>query len=254
MSSHHWDVPFGKDVEREVIQRRHDGSLHLLDSCSEDALVLATIRNHRPEMRFRLTYDGSLKSSGNKRRTEEKWDIRKFLEPQLAELWSVHPALKYREIPIVPRGEVPPGAPPNALRAVFQETDVLPVLVDHGSHRFLPLVRKSLFLTCTLDVLFLRKDRDSGAVDGGDLDNRLTTLFDGLCVPTANEMPAGGQLNADPFHCLLESDKLISNLTVRTDYLLTRPNASPDEVRLILDVIVSPTKIQIENNAAFLGD
>jgi hypothetical protein len=42
-------------------------------------------------MRFRLTYDGSLKSGGNSTRSKEKWDIRTAIEPQLAELWDVTP-------------------------------------------------------------------------------------------------------------------------------------------------------------------
>jgi hypothetical protein len=44
-------------------------------------------------MKFTLTYDGPLPSSGNKPKNEAKWDIRKKLHPQLNDLWTSHPAL-----------------------------------------------------------------------------------------------------------------------------------------------------------------
>jgi hypothetical protein len=200
-------------------------------------------------MRFRLTYDGSLKSAGRKNRPEEKWDIRKTIQPQLAELWEVHPALQGYLI-AYPRSMGEGGV---TAREASKKRLQTPVTVD--AHRFVPLVRSSLLLTCTLDILFLRKDSPGAVVsDGGDLDNRIKTLFDGLRMPLAGEVAAGGDLTADPFHCLLEDDKLVSSLTVRTDRLLSRPGASSDEVRLIIDVTVSPTRIEIETNSGFVAD
>src|SRR5687767_867681 len=90
-----WDERFGYDRCPEVIRRTHDGKLELVDSASDDAEIRDYIRNHRPEMRFRLTYDGLLKASGNQsNRPKEKWAIRRDIRPQLAELWSYHPALR----------------------------------------------------------------------------------------------------------------------------------------------------------------
>lgn len=44
---------------------------------------------------------------------------------------------------------------------------------------FIPLVRNSLCLACDLDILFLRHDDDLRILQkGGDLDNRIKTLFD----------------------------------------------------------------------------
>jgi hypothetical protein len=125
-----------------------------------------------------------------------------------------------------------------------------------GGHNFLPLVRRSLNLVCTLDILFLRKDRPGSIVsNAGDLDNRLKTLFDGLRMPTAGEVDLSKHpMSADPFHCLLEDDQLITSFAVRTDRLLTRPGAPQDEVRLIVDVIVSPTQVAIASNSGFLAD
>lgn len=46
-------------------------------------------------MKFTLTYDGELPSSGNgSKKLEKKWEIRKHFHPQLVELWNVKPALK----------------------------------------------------------------------------------------------------------------------------------------------------------------
>jgi len=45
-------------------------------------------------MKFELLFDGDLVSSGNKHKhVDEKWDIRRAIEPQLKELWESHPAL-----------------------------------------------------------------------------------------------------------------------------------------------------------------
>ena len=47
-----------------------------------------------PFVKFTLTYEGSLPSSGNKSKPEVKWEIRKKLHPQLKDLWGSHPALR----------------------------------------------------------------------------------------------------------------------------------------------------------------
>jgi hypothetical protein len=45
-----------------------------------------------PLVKFTLTYDGDLPSTGNSsRKTAKKWEIRKYFHPQLEELWNVHP-------------------------------------------------------------------------------------------------------------------------------------------------------------------
>jgi len=44
-------------------------------------------------MRFRLTYDGPLRASGNKPQPREKWTLREAFHPQLAALWATHPVL-----------------------------------------------------------------------------------------------------------------------------------------------------------------
>jgi hypothetical protein len=261
MSGHPWvsDGPFGHDLEREVFCWLPSGQLCQIDS-SDDAEILAHVRNHRPEMRFRLTYDGMLQSTAKDTRQEDKWAIRKQLEPQLAELWQVHPALL---------GYLMGYGGPLTTSMTTLDADV-PIRVEQTraqlqgfraspsgySYPFLPLVREGLLLTCSLDILFLRKGVPGSIRDqAGDLDNRITTLLDGLRMPKhKEEMDAAGQLEADPFHCLLEDDRLVTSMTIRTDRLLSRPDADKAEVRLIIDVVVSPTRIKMGLNSGFVAD
>ena len=62
-----------------------------------------------------------------------------------------------------------------------------PVVV--GGHEFMPLIREAVGLACSLDIVFMRKGEIGSLVSqDGDLDNRIKTLFDGLRMPTPNEM------------------------------------------------------------------
>lgn len=235
----------GRDA-REVFERRNDGSLRLLDGASDDGLVLELLLEPRSAMRFHLTYDGSLKAaSRSNSRTSEKWDVRKHLEPQLAEFWTIHPALLGKQMLYAVS-----ALTEKTFSEQRREQLRAPILV--GGRPFIPLVRRSLYLGAALDILFLRKGDAGSVVEDGDLDNRLKVLLDGLTVPTENEMPHAGDLPEPPFHCLLEDDRLITAMAVRTGRLLTRLHAPSDEVRLIIDVVVSPMMPRLENSG-FLG-
>src|ERR1700730_3925899 len=215
-------------------------------------------------MKFTLTYDGELRSSGNSPKPEDKWHIRRALHPQLAELWQMHAVLS----PLLTRGiwvpsegtywrleqhhslpEPPP--PPNPGQTLINLIATQPV----GGSNFLPLVRESLALICALDILFLRKKEPGQLIkQGGDIDNRLKTLFDGLRMPTDDEMRhAGGDPIPDPCFCLLENDSLIADVGVRTGRLLTKPGSSVFEVRLVIDVSVKAVHVR-GYNLPLLGD
>jgi hypothetical protein len=119
-------------------------------------------------MRFTLTYEGSLKASGNKPKPKEVWQIRRVFHPQLHELWLVHPVLKNLYI----TAQVPKtGAAIHIER--YDEETTIPPLQGGGSSsdrinlvapirrngiEFIPLVRKSLHLACGLRIIFLRKE------------------------------------------------------------------------------------------------
>lgn len=59
-----------------------------------DALRLGYGAFGAPFVKFTLTYDGPLLSSGNKPKNDNKWTIRKNMHPQFIDLWSSHPALQ----------------------------------------------------------------------------------------------------------------------------------------------------------------
>ncbi len=55
-------------------------------------------------------------------------------------------------------------------------------------------------------------------------------------MPDQNQTPDGSpDPGEQPFFCLLEDDKLITGLSVKTDRLLV-PGAGPDEVKLLIRV------------------
>jgi hypothetical protein len=209
-------------------------------------------------LKFTLTFDGPLYSNGT---PAEKWEIRRHLHPQLQELWSIHPSLKsLKNAPYLPKEgrffhteqhhsiETPPepsSLDPNMAINLCAE-------MERGGRRFLPLVRETLALKCSLKIQFLRKEEAGHIYQGGDLDNRIKTLFDGLSVPNKDQV-VPDQTTIDPIYCLVEDDALITGLDISTQRLLSRPNASKHDVRLIIGVEVSVSQNRLYN-AAFLGD
>jgi hypothetical protein len=100
-------------------------------------------------------------------------------------------------------------------------------------------VNDHLGLFAEIDIVFLRPGEPGKAIQGGDVDNRLKTLFDALRRPLeSNQIPNGvvPQAGEDPFFCLLEDDQLISKISVCTDRLLDSKDAN--EVVLLLHVVV----------------
>jgi len=124
-----------------------------------------------------------------------------------------------------------------------------------GDLHFVPLVRRTLNLTCELDVLFLRPG-EPGVMERGarvDIDNRLLTLFDALALPNGdrakNYAIADTSLRrTSPIFCLLDDDSEITALSVRTDSLLAPADgAKADDVRLIIGVTLKTTSLTWAN-------
>jgi len=200
-------------------------------------------------MRFRLVYSGSLRSAGNRSRPEDARDIRDTFHDQLTYLWKTHRALEQLRwaarvpgpeqwggflglspSPFRPKG--PPTYPPQD-----GFVDLSAPLSVNGKPAT-PLVRKSLDLTCSLDILFLRKE-DPGALvmQGGDLDGRIKILFDALRMPTPEEERQYPSRHSEIF-CLMESDTLVSRFDVETDRLLMPTTNKPHEVQLVIQVSI----------------
>ena len=170
-------------------------------------------------MQFTLLYRGSLPSNGEAR---TKQAIRRQLHPQLKQLWSIPPMKKH-------------------VNTLLDEVQTLrPCIIERlESFRFAPLITTKLDLIATTELLFLRPEPPGRLItQGGDIDNRLKTLFDALRMPrVAAEIPSGDcpQAGEDPFFCLLQDDALITEIDVKTDVLLD-PTAGQSDAHLFIRV------------------
>ena len=174
---------------------------------------------------FRLVYKGSLPAHGSEVR-KYKHMVRTALHPQLKELWHQHRFLQIN-LDYFAR---------NYQRCGFQ---------------FVPLINRDQGKSCVLDILFLRRDSPGNLVkSGGDIDNRIKILFDGLRIPQTCDEVSGQVPTADqdPFFCLLEDDAMITEVNITTDRLLV-PTEEGERIHDVLLVIRVRTTIP-----EFLGE
>jgi hypothetical protein len=216
-------------------------------------------------MKLTLTFEGELPSTGNNPRksSEKKWVIRRAFHPQIEEGCLTHPALRgvmEHGTRIPPLGNIMVlsqyhHSDPKDREAPFSRPGSrdLCAPIQVGKRHFIPIVRESLALGCELKILFLRReDPGSLVLQAGDLDNRIKTLFDALRLPTEQEL-LDDPTAPDPFYCLLESDTLITGLSIKTDRLLTGVNKSVHEVHLVVEADIRVLQARLYN-LAFLGD
>jgi hypothetical protein len=192
---------------------------------------------------FRLTYKGSLpaQSSGGSR-LPEKHAIRRQIHAQLRELWHTNIVLERhtRPMPHTRKLLVPDLRPDES--EVTTGLDFILKDYSRFGYRFVPLINKKIGVACSLDILFLRRDGPGNLVaSGGDIDNRIKVLFDGLRVPQNNSeidqfLPQEGE---NPFFCLLEDDALITDVKITTDRLLApkEKTESVHDVHLVIHVV-----------------
>lgn len=191
---------------------------------------------------FRLTYSGLLFASGNKdTKTSHKHAIRRAFHPQLRRLWEVTNGL---------RSMLDPFPHMIAVGDPYRERLAsLPGRFSCGEYKIIPVVTEDLRLICGVDILMLRPDAPGSLIQSGDVDGRLKTLFDALKRPDDAKQLAGAKPTEEevPFYCLLEDDKMISQLTVQTDLLLEAVEAGrvidPNSVRLVITVRLRPSDL-----------
>jgi hypothetical protein len=201
---------------------------------------------------FSLTYDGPLKAAASQsdKRRLEKQQIRCALHLQLMQLWKSKDVLHEQFLAgrIIKGGQEP---------YPITKVELIPQAFVRGEFNLFPIVRKDLHLVCDLDILFLRREEPGELiVSGGDLDNRIKTLFDALRVPTDDNEVRGYKPAAceqPVFLCLTEDDKLITGFRISTDRLLEPAacEAQQNNVRLIIRVEVKATKLTQENLGYF---
>ncbi len=170
-------------------------------------------------MEFRLIYDGPLKAAAG---VDDKHALRKAFHEQFKVLW--------KQIPLSDNQgflEDPP------------KKNSISVITGFNNYKFAPLVCENLHLICELNITLLRPEAPGSVItQGGDIDNRLKTLFDSLRMPkNKNEIPSKILVEDldNPFFCLLEDDNLITKVNVATDRLL-RENAGQNDVLLVIHV------------------
>ena len=220
----------------------------------------------RGVMRFHLVYQGQLPSAGNKAKPDDVLRIRRELSPQLKFLWETHQALQVlkhdgateRHTPVMQMKSVnDPGfiafvdsgqASRRGMAARYpDEWDDLLEPISVGNKRYSPLVRESLSLNCELEILFLRQ-QDPGQLisQGGDIDGRMKTLLDALRIPHKDEQDRNTP-DEDELWCLMESDTLVSDLSIETDRLLFPQSTHPHEVHLTIAVRLNVLRVGNHN-------
>src|SRR6266496_4510283 len=140
------------------------------------------------EFEFQLTYDGPLHAASQKNtRSREKHLIRKRLHSQLEKVWKrLHPATP--RSPVLDNFSSTYGTTTEGVNKLLEP-------IERERFRFMPIVRSAEQRVCELDILFMRREEPgyvivrstSGEESGGDLDNRIKTLFDALQVPDENQ-------------------------------------------------------------------
>ena len=171
-------------------------------------------------MEVSLFYRGPLKANGNLR---QKQALRMHFAPQLE-----------RALESTPQHRLNPG--------LTHQRFATDAPVSDGRWKFLPIASRdplSRALTrplVSLDILLLRPGALGNILSGGgDIDNRLKTLFDALQTPTPDQLrdlPGPGAGFSDVY-CLMSDDKQIRSVSVRTQQLLDVPQDSREVVLVI---------------------
>jgi hypothetical protein len=185
---------------------------------------------------FRLIYRGKLPAaSQTDTRRKEKHEIRKEFHKQLKELWRQHQGLAWFH------SAQHLGAGNTVKTGIEVEADKY----ARCGYRFLPLINRGFGLACALDILFLRRDSPGNLIrSGGDIDNRIKVLFDGLRIPQTCDEVQGfvPEANENPFYVLMEDDSLITEVRVNTDRLMT-PQESGENLHDVVLIIHVQSKV-----------
>jgi len=119
-----------------------------------------------------------------------------------------------------------------------RQASELPMFVERNGKRFWFLISERLAITANLNITILVPHEVARIVNnGGDIDNRIKTLFDALRVPAADsEIPANDSFDYahGGMYCLLEDDKLINRISIRS--YQDHGSSEDDHVRCLIEV------------------
>lgn len=182
-------------------------------------------------MRFVLHYRGILRANGG---IDHKHTLRKHFHCQLRRLWSQPPLSEQTDL-LKPK-----------------QKGSYSLLRDIKDFTFAPLITAEMNVVAGIAITLLRPEPHGGLItQGGDIDNRLKTLFDALTIPRhSNQIPrnASPDENEIPFFCLLEDDNLITSISVTTEQLL-EPIDCNSLVELIINIQTHVTRHTFDNDS-----
>ena len=189
-------------------------------------------------MEFTLKYEGIIPTTSSREsRLVEKQQIRLEFHEQLRQLWSTHSRLrdinpKELQQPILKANRFDVNRPIVGGKDFFYRYAV-------GGFEFVPLVNTPQEVHCHLAIrLHARTGPGDIVFYGGDLDNRLKTIFDALRMPTGlAELPEMSPTEGQTVFCLLEDDRLITRLSIET-FRLLKNVADNSYVEMDIDVTV----------------
>ena len=174
-------------------------------------------------MKFRLIFEGEIRPR-QKAKLGDIHEIRRQLHPQIKKAWDHEPLLGLKGRWLKPLDE---GSGKNGKLSYAR-------IEELNGKKYAPLI--STHLAAELDIVFLRQQARGQLIgEGGDIDNRLKTLFDALRMPSKAEAMQLSPVTVndeDPLHCLLKDDALIHRVNVETDRLL-RPGKEFDLLAII---------------------
>lgn len=193
-------------------------------------------------MDFILRYRGPIHANGNQK---EKHSIRKVIHGQLAELCTQEFLFKDAQKVDLPQATLRSGnfEVPRPLKNMFY---IFPLC----GFQFVHIINRPHQLACSLDILMLRREK-AGVLSGGDIDNRLKTLFDALRMPHQESELSGVDTPSKEkrVYCLLEDDALITKVSLNTKQLLEplSMGESNSTVELLMQVYVQSMHPMIGN-------
>lgn len=183
-------------------------------------------------MEFCLHYYGKLKSRDN---AFGKHQIRQQLHPQMR---SVCLSDQFREMF-------------KELDGKSKKGDGMHMYLDIGEKRFWFLISEEYKTIVDLNITILLPHAVGAIVNnGGDIDNRIKTLFDALRIPSvSSEIPPTDSFDygEEGMFCLLQDDKLINRVSI-VSYQDHEP-IDKDSVRCFIEVKTKITQALVSNLA-----
>jgi hypothetical protein len=193
---------------------------------------------------FLLRYRGPL--PGNKSDPDDKQRVRMALSPQLRELCKRDEFFADCLYPDLLRGQLVGGKLEFNHDVNHPANDKQFCRVPMSGFEFVPLIHRQNYLACALDITWLRREKPGDIIKGGDIDNKLKTLFDGMRMPL-EEKEVGNQKPSETnerVFCLLDDDSLIFKLSVATFQMLEPEPLGPRDTDcdLLIHVTASATR------------